>query len=137
VSTCVIDGLPETHATREFAKRWPGQVFLNFFNESQRGGPAWDTERYIVQENRTEALDLSRREIREKDIVLPRRMPIVDTFALHLTHDAKQLTEDTETGVAKYRYVKTGVNHFSLAFTYEALAASRWGRGASCPFWIG
>jgi hypothetical protein len=25
VDTCVIDGLPETHATREFAQRWPGQ----------------------------------------------------------------------------------------------------------------
>ena len=37
VVACVIDGLPETHATREFADRFPGYVFLNFFNESQRG----------------------------------------------------------------------------------------------------
>jgi hypothetical protein len=131
VQTCVIDGLPETHATREFAQRWQGQVFLNFFNEHQRGGPAWDDTRYVVQENRTEALDLSRREIREGVVILPRRMPIVETFALHLTRDAKQLTEDPETGVARYRYLKTGVNHFSLAFTYEALAAARW--GPPCP----
>jgi hypothetical protein len=136
VDTCVIDGLPETHATREFAQRWPGQVFLNFFNDNQRGGPAWDKNKYVVQENRTEALDLSRREIREGVIVLPRRMPIVETFAIHLTHDAKQLVEDPETGVARYRYIKTGVNHFSLALTYEALAAARWGPPVDVPIAI-
>jgi hypothetical protein len=136
VSTCVIDGLPETHATREFALRWRGQVFLNFFNEYQRGGPAWDDNKYVVQENRTEALDLSRREIREGVIVLRRRLPIVETFAIHLTHDAKQLVEDAETGVARYRYIKTGMNHFSLAFTYEALAAARWGPPVDVPIAI-
>jgi hypothetical protein len=80
--------------------------------------------------------DLSRREVREGVIVLPRRLPIVETFALHLTRDAKQLTEDPETGTARYRYLKTGVNHFSLAFTYEALAAARWGPPVDVPIAI-
>jgi len=37
--------------------------------------------------------------------------------------DAKVLDEDEETGIKKYRYIKTGVNHFSLAFTYSWLAS--------------
>jgi hypothetical protein len=37
VDRCVIDGLPETHATRDFARAHPGSVFMNFFNDSQRG----------------------------------------------------------------------------------------------------
>ena len=37
--------------------------------------------------------------------------------------DAKVLDEDEATGIKKYRYIKTGVNHFSLAFTYAWLAA--------------
>jgi hypothetical protein len=89
-----------------------------------------------VQENRTEALDLSRREIREGVILLPRRLPIVETFALHLTRDAKQLAEDPETGIARYRYLKTGLNHFSLAFTSEALARESLGPSTGLPIVI-
>jgi hypothetical protein len=123
VSCCVIDGLPETHATREFAKRHQGKVFLCFFQENQRGAPRWDADARQVVVNRTEALDASRAAVREKLVVLPRRQPLVEKFARHMTCDAKMLEEDEETGVKKYRYIKTGENHFSLAFTYSWLAS--------------
>jgi len=32
------------------------------------------------------------------------------------------LDEDEETGIKKYRYIRTGTNHFSMAFTYAWLA---------------
>ncbi len=124
VDVCVIDGLPETHATRAFAARHRGRVYLNFFNESQRGSPKWDDDEHTVQVNRTEALDASRAAIREKRIALPRREPIVELFARHMAADAKQLDEDPDTGAKKYRYIRTGEDHFSLAFTYAWLAAT-------------
>lgn len=37
VQRCVIHALPEIQATRGFATRFPGQVFVNYFLESQRG----------------------------------------------------------------------------------------------------
>ena len=37
--------------------------------------------------------------------------------------DAKVLDEDAETGAKKYRYVRVGEDHFSLAFTYAWMAA--------------
>ncbi len=79
--------------------------------------------------NRTEALDASRTAIREKRVVLPRRQPLLETFAQHMTCDAKVLDEDEETGIKKYRYIKTGTNHFSLAFTAAGMAGTghtRW-----------
>jgi len=124
VNVCVIDGLPETHATRRFAKRHRGKVYLCFFSETQRGKPKWDAQTRHLLVNRTEALDMSRTAIRERNVVLPRRQPIVEEFAQHLTCDAKVLDEDEQTGVQKYRYVRTGENHFSLAFTYAWLAAT-------------
>ena len=36
-----------------------------------------------------------------------------------------QVVEDDETGAQAYRYVKTGTNHFSFAFTYDCIAWSR------------
>ncbi len=98
---------------------------MNFFNEHQRGAPRWDEETSVVQLNRTEALDMSRAAVRERKLVLPSRSPRIEEFAQHLAADAKVLDEDEETGVKKYRYVKTGTNHFSLAFTYAWLAAMR------------
>jgi hypothetical protein len=145
VATCVVDAMPDIHATRGFAKRHERRVWLNYFNEHQKGSPKWDPEQHIVQENRTEALDLSRAVIRERRVVLPRRIPIVDEFAEHLTHDAKRLEEDPNTGAQAYRYVKIGINHFSLAFTYECLAAMKeWSSGPAAgasidapPLWRG
>ncbi|MFQ5915811.1 MAG: phage terminase large subunit family protein [Nitrospinota bacterium] len=122
VEGCVIDGLPETHATRAFASRHPGRVYLNFFNEHQRGSTKWDRDKGIAQENRTEALDASRAAIRDRKVVLPRRCPLVEEFATHMANDAKQLREDPETGAQAYRYVRTGPDHFSLAFTYNCVA---------------
>ncbi len=123
ITRCVVDGLPETHAARAFARRHPERVFLSFFNENQRGAPKWDEEGQIVQVNRTEALDASRTAVREKKLVLPRQAPLIETFARHMAADAKVLDEDEATGIQKYRYVRTGADHFSLAFTYAWLAA--------------
>src|SRR5882672_12258061 len=74
--------------------------------------------------NRTEALDASRAAIRDKRVSLPRREPIVELFARHMTADAKVLDEDPDTGAQKYRYLRAGEDHFSLAFTYAWLMAN-------------
>jgi len=124
VRRCVIDGLPETHPTREFTRRHAGKVFMNFFNENQRGAPRWDAQTSIVQVNRTEALDASRTAVRDRKLVLPQASPLIEEFAKHMACDAKVLDEDDETGIKKYRYIRTGTNHFSMAFTYAWLAAS-------------
>jgi hypothetical protein len=130
VERCVIDGQPETHSTRQFAERHGGQVYLCFFIETQRGKPKWDYPERRVRVNRTDALDASRAAVREKLLVLPRRQPLVETFARHMAADAKKLEEDAETGAQRFHYIKTGENHFSFAFTYAWMAASyyRWSK---------
>lgn len=134
VSRCVIDALPEIHATRDFSNRHRGSVFLNYFNESQRGSTKWDREQHIVQINRTEALDAAKKGIRDEQVVLPRRGRLLEEFADHLASDAKKLIEDEETGAKSYRYLRIGTNHFSLAFTYDwlALEQERRGSGGLC-----
>ena len=39
--------------------------------------------------------------------------------------DAKVLDENPDTGAMKYRYVRTGEDHFSLAFIYAWMAAEK------------
>src|SRR5512145_2724558 len=50
------------------------------------------------------------------------RTPIVETFDRHMDSDAKILEEDEDTGAKKYKYVRTGEDHYSLAFTYAWMA---------------
>jgi hypothetical protein len=122
VNLTVIDALPETHATRDFARRHRRRVYMNFFNESQRGSARWDDKELTVYINRTEALDASRAAIRDHRFRLPPESDIVREFARHMSCDAKVLEEDPDTGAKKYRYVRTGEDHFSLAFTYALMA---------------
>src|SRR3989449_1769964 len=85
VAMCVIDGLPETHETRKFAERHGGVVFMNYFNEHQRGAADWNHQTQIVKVNRTEALDSSREAVRHQRLILPRQTPIVAEFARHMS----------------------------------------------------
>ena len=105
IKRCVIDGLPETHATRAFAERALGHVSMCFFNEHQRGEAKWDYRMNSVIVNRTEVLDASRLAIRERQVALPRRNRALEQFAKHMAADAKVLDEDEDTGAQRYRYI--------------------------------
>ncbi len=122
ISRCVVDALPETRNARAFAQRHKGRIYLNYYNEHQRGSYAWNDAELIVQCNRTESLDASHNEILQGKIELPRESEIVKTFAEHLHNVAKKLQEDEETGSKRYVYVKLGPDHFGHAFNYEAMA---------------
>jgi hypothetical protein len=134
VGRCVIDGQPETHITREFAKRHRGRVFMCYFNARQKEEAKWDKEKLTVQTNRTDVLDASRLAVRRGEVILPRQSQIVREFATHIANDVKRLVENEETGAQEFRYIRTGVDHFSLAFTYENIAAERHGVIAATYF---
>jgi len=59
----------------------------------------------------------------------------VEEFAKHLAADAKVLDENEETGLKKFRYIRKGANHYSMAFTY-ALMANENNRLYGCPVTI-
>jgi hypothetical protein len=122
VSRCVVDALPETRNARAFAKRFPGRVYLNFYNEHQKGVYKWNDLDCTVSCNRTESLDASHVDISESKVYLPRRCEILETFAKHMCNVAKKIEEDEETGDKRYIYVRLGEDHFRHAFNYEAIA---------------
>ena len=121
VQRCVVDALPETRNARAFAERFKGKVFLNYYNEHQKGHYAWNEKELIVSCNRTESLDASHKEVMDQIIILPKECEITQGFAQHLHNAAKKLEEDEETGSKRYVYVKLGPDHFRHAFNYEVM----------------
>jgi hypothetical protein len=130
VYRCVIDGMPETQKARTFASKFPGKVFLNFYNEHQKGTYKWNEGDWTITCNRTESLDASQAQILgaagdfagSSRIILPRFSEMIEEFARHLHNVAKRLEEDEETGSKRYVYVKLGPDHFRHAFNYECIA---------------
>jgi hypothetical protein len=122
VSRCVVDALPETRNARAFAERHRGKIFLNYYQEHQKGRYKWNEQDLTVSCNRTESLDASHNEIMRGEIILPRESDMVREFAQHLHNVAKKLEEDEDTGSKRYVYVKLGADHFRHAFNYEAMA---------------
>jgi hypothetical protein len=122
VIRCVVDALPETRNARAFAERHKGRVFLNFYQEYQRGHYKWNEAEQLVACNRTESLDASHNEILTGNILLPRQCTITNEFANHLHNVAKRLEEDEDTGSKRYAYLKLGTDHFRHAYNYECMA---------------
>jgi hypothetical protein len=122
VSRCVVDALPETRNARAFAEKHKGKVFLNYYQEKQKGKYKWNEQDLTVACNRTEALDASHNEVMHGKVVFPKECEITREFARQLHNVAKKLEEDEETGSKRYVYVKLGPDHFRHALNYEAMA---------------
>ena len=122
VMRCVVDAMPNTKLAPLFSERFPGRVFLSYYNEHQRGAYRWNEKDMTVAANRTESLDSSHREVAENNIVIPRSSDIVLKFAKHLHNVAKRLEEDPETGSQRYIYFKLGEDHWRHAYNYECMA---------------
>jgi hypothetical protein len=122
VMRCVVDALPNTKFARNFSDRFRGRVFLNYYNDHQRGSYRWNEKDMVSQCNRTESLDSSHREITTNNIILPRKSDMLITFAEHMHNVAKRLEVDDESGSQRYVYHRLGPDHFRHAFNYESMA---------------
>jgi hypothetical protein len=123
VSRAVIDALPETRHSREFARRHGGKVFCCFYSEHQKGAYGWNEREFTVTANRTESMDASHNEITNGRVLLPKESDTLHEFARHCSNVARVLHTDPDTGASRYIYIKTGPDHYRHAFNYMVIAA--------------
>jgi hypothetical protein len=71
IARLVLDAMPEVRKARELAQRFPGKIYLNYYNDHQRGSYRWNEQNFTVMVNRTESLDASGLEILNGNVVLP------------------------------------------------------------------
>jgi hypothetical protein len=132
VRACVIDALPNTHAARAFAQRYPGRVFLAYYGDTQKGLADWSRDKEgtaMVTINRTEALDKWRDTYQKGARRIPRIEGPVTEYVKQMTNILRSVSEDPESGAKRARWVKRGPDHFAHADSYAEIALGRlnWG----------
>ncbi len=122
VVSCVIDALPNQHSARDLADRFPGRVWLNYYDKT-KGETSWDEKQSIVHTNRTETIDAALYEIRNQQIFFP-ACDELDLLAQHINNLVKKEEENHETGEKRWVYIHKGDDHFGHALNYAKIARS-------------
>jgi hypothetical protein len=125
VRACVIDGLPNTHSARGFSGRFPGRVYLCYYQRGARGGAQWNDAAGTVAVDRTESLDGSAGEYLRRGVRLPRHPLIEDVFKPQMCNAARRPLRDSAGEITGYEWVRRGPDHFRHADSYDQLAGSR------------
>jgi hypothetical protein len=133
IDLCVLDGLPNQHSARDFSRRFPGRVYLCYYQDNQKGEYAWREANtttgldYQVVVNRTEALDAMYEQIQRREIALPKPTPDVEELAVQLTNMARENIEDDDGTICGATWKRLGPDHFAHSMSYSLIAESKYG----------
>jgi hypothetical protein len=127
VRAVVMDALPNTHAARAVAARFPGRVWLSYYG-NKKGRVSWGRDPEgapIVNVNRTEALDAWRDAHKMGKRRIPRVEDEMVNFVKQMTNTLRSVEEDPVTGQKQARWIKRGPDHFAHADSYAEIALGR------------
>ena len=122
VKSGVLDMEPETRKAREFQAGERYKVYLCDYAENMKVSKKENEEAGVVVVRRTEICDSTHQLFAKQTIVIPRRSPEIEEYALEVSNIAKVLEEDQVSGSKKYTYRKLGPDHYRHATNYFWLA---------------
>jgi hypothetical protein len=128
VRSCVIDALPNQHAARAFARRFPGKVHLAYYGEAQKGHVSFGRDQdgsSMVTISRTEHFDAWRDAYLTAKRRIPRYEGEVIEYVRQMTNILRTIKEDPETGDKRARYIRRGPDHYAHADAYADVAFRR------------
>ena len=113
----VIDQGGDITAPRELQERFPSQVYLCSFVQSQDVAPRWKEDSGMVNTDRNKAIQLVVDEFSEKRIPLFGSEDDWEMYADHWKHLYRELEED-DRGRRRYIWKRNGADHLALATVY-------------------
>lgn len=120
VAMCVIEAMPYKNSAKNFARRYPDNVYIMYLNQMVNAKKGLEGEGVAavkkISEDRTDSLDQTVCDFKEGEMIIPDRTENekVETFIQHLfkLKKEKKLKED---GSITYVYKKRQDNHFAFA----------------------
>jgi len=125
VKLCVLDAMPDIHASRKFQREEPYTVYRCHYSEQMPGEPKFDAKTGVVKCNRNEMCDKVYDLFASSRIRIPRLSGDIKEYARQMTQTAKTLITNPDTGLAKPKWVKLGDDHYFHATLYFLLACMR------------
>jgi len=127
VKVCVIDAMPDIHATKDFVNSAKYPVYRCYYSETMSSKPTFDPKENVVKVNRNEICDKVYDSFVSSKVRIPRQSPEIKKFAYQATRTARRVEEHPETGIPKPKWIKLGggEDHYFHAMGYFLLAASR------------
>lgn len=121
IKVAVIDALPETRKSQEFANKFRGRVYMCYYSgfKEVKKGEWFKAEDQKVNTDRTISLDYSQNEIKTQGILMPSNLP--EGFKEHLKNLVRVIKEK-EGGEKIAEYIRTGDDHYRHSLNYAKIA---------------
>lgn len=121
VKAAVIDALPETRMSEEFARKFPGFVQLCYYNHHVKAKNIVSAGNSVITVNRTSWLDLSLGRFRRETILLPRN--IDREYREHVKAQVRKPSRNQHgEAVAQYITPPGVADHYGHARNYAEIA---------------
>lgn len=131
----VIDAMPDHVRPKKLAKKYPGKVFINYYDTQKKNVKTieWGTgdNRIIVRTDRTKIFDEVVSDIHSQDVVFNLTATELDTYIKHWQNMYRAIDENVDgvqTAKWKTKGEETGTkkpDHFAHATVYFKIALSK------------
>lgn len=128
IGTCVIDPGGNITSVKEFVEAFPGRAYACYYHANDKvyvdlNEADLDNGKIAsVNAHRTATLDNSSNLIRGQRWIVNQDDPRFDEFAKHCMNSVKNKEEDSETEKIRYKYIRTGPDHWRHAQNYCMIA---------------
>lgn len=125
-ATMVIDSLPYPTIPARLAKKYPGKVFIHYYQPDKNSVGTIRWEQYEVKSDRTKLIDEVVAEINSGDITFNMTSPELEEYINHW-QQVYRMIDTTPTGVQKPKWatIEGRPDHFAHATVYWRVALER------------
>lgn len=128
IQRMVVDAKPETRKVKELIDKYPGKVIAAYYPVRK-----FDVQNYYVFDDfksevyidRTISLDYLVNDIQNKRIELPENAKHIPEFYEQMAASTRAPIVNPRTGVAEFRWIEKGADHFFHAALYNRMATLR------------
>lgn len=117
-ATMVIDALPYPNVPRQFAEKYPGKVYLHYYQQDKKnlGMVYWDHAESMVKTDRTKMFDFLVAEINAGDLRFNMTAPELDAYIYHWLQLYRTVEQDRfGIFVSRWKKIDNQPDHYAHA----------------------
>lgn len=117
-ATMVIDALPYPNVPRTFAEKYPGKVYLHYYQQDKKsmGMVYWDHAESMVKTDRTKMFDFLVAEINSGDLKFNMTAPELDGYIYHWLQLYRTVEQDRfGIFVSRWKKIENQPDHYAHA----------------------